>query len=586
MSRLLTILALTLLLPALGHALPRPGVWRPATGEVGRDAIAALTTGGDGALYAAGSGKLHRRDAEGRWQPLGLYAPGLRWDEGQYIEAVGPFPQVWLRKVSEDAMRSFEAVAGQVFESGHVSEDVARQILRNYVAEIDGPADSPYRVVRLLPAADGVWLATGAGLFRADAGGLRGPVGSFTGIRDLAIVQDTLWIATDRALWSLASDGIPVRRRIGGVETLATTAEGLAYLADETLWTWDVEGEPVRRSTPTGIPNAVTVQASTLWAATSLALYRYEANSWLLCPPIADAATRLVPLDDGVIFIGERQLYFMDPTCKIRLPQDRPWPGDMRMVDAAAAGDGVVWLATSQGLYHLVAHSQAAVDASRSAAFKRALSRLPSLDWMVRATLRYQGLDRASRSYGWRPALRGLLPTLTTSVTHQWTRYALRDADTRRLLAVEVVPPKPDWRITAMWDVSFDIFGSLFDVERSSAMPDQAAATQDEPLVDEVDVDLAETTPGFDTAADDAAFMLLAVERRQANMDRWALIKKLQQLYRERVRLMHHLWVELDPNGLHLKDALRLREIDAAFDALTGGEFGRLVRSTEGERLQ
>lgn len=583
------ILVLLALVPTWAAALPKPGLWRPVDGEVGAGPVAALTHGGDGALWAAGAGRLFRRpDAKAGWQPVGLYAPALRWDEGNAVDALGPFPPRWLDKVANDALRSLESVAGPGFESGEISEDVARQLLRAYTEELDPPADSPYRVVRMLPAVDGVWLATGAGLFRADKNGVRGPVGTFTGIRDLVEHKGSLWVATDRALWSLASDGLPVQRRVGAVDALAATDEALVFLADETVWTWNLDGEPVRRGTPTGVASTLAAQGDTAWVATALALYRWQGGAWRLCPPLPDGAVRFVPLADGLIFLGESRLYFVDATCTRYVRQQRPWPGDAQVLDAVGVDDGV-WLSTSEGVHRLVPPSHATADAARVGAFRRALRDLPSLDQLTRSAMRYQGLDRASRSFGWRPALSGALPTLAARYMNNWKR--IEDEDRGRLLQVEVERPRPEWRLMAEWEISFDVLGLLFDVERGFAQSNPAAADLPPDAVEEAAAESAisgdgtvatEGLPGLETVSSDAAFMLIAAERRQGERDRQKLIHQLGKLYRERMRIMFRLWVEVDPNETPLKDVFRLREIDAAFDALTGGEFSRLLAAARG----
>ncbi len=593
------LLVFTLLLSGLAQAGLRPGTWRPVSGDLGSAAVTAIAQGGDGARYAASGGWIYRQPTPSDpWRTVGPYGPQLRWDEGQHVEAVGPFPQAWLDQVSEDAFQALEAMAGNEVNEDSLTEDAARLLLRAYVEETDPDADSPYRIVALATASDGVWVVTGAGVLRASALGVRGPVGTLKGARAAVVSGGDLWVALADRLVKIGADGVPQAHRIGAIEALAADDAGLVFVADGTVWTWAGQGEPQRQPTPTGRPQAVAAHGAVRWAATPMALYRWAGSEWRLCPPTATTPRKLVAGPHGLVVVGEARVLFVDPECRQLARQDPPWPGGMALLDALVVGDDV-WLATAAGLQRLVDASVSAADAARVGGFQRALRALPTLEEVSAAALRYQQLDARSRGFGWRPILRGLLPDVTVNYVSHPFRIETRDAFTRDLLLVDVQQTNPQWIVLAEWTLRFDLLGMMFEVERASSLGelDTGAADADaeaQALVAQTDLDATDGLDGtgavddgdvfVDTGLSDdtaaavdtgVAFALLAVERRQAERDRQRLLSDISKLYRERLRVMFRLWVQLEPDGLHLPEVMRLREVDARLDALTGGVFTR-----------
>ncbi|MCB9523336.1 MAG: hypothetical protein H6702_08115 [Myxococcales bacterium] len=597
------IFLLTLFLFA-GVALagPRAGSWRPVAGDLGLAAVAAVARGGDGLLYAASGGWVYRLTPEGRWRTVGPYAPALRWDEGQSIEAVGPFPQAWLDRESDKAFAAIEAMAANEADGDTLTEDAARLLLQAYIDEPDPARDSPYRVVAMAPASDGVWVVTGAGVLRAGSLGVRGPVGHVQEATAAVATTQALWVATPDRMVRIGADGMPQEHRIGQVEGLAADAQGLVFVADGTVWVWPEGGEPVRQGPPTGRPSNVAAHGAVRWAATALALYRWDGREWVLCPPTGIEPRRMVAGAHGLVILGENRLLFVDSQCQAMERQQPPWPGGMALMDVHAEGDDV-WLATSTGLSELVDASVTAADAGRVAAFKRAVRRLPTLEEVSAAAVRYQRLDASARSFGWRPIMRGLLPDVRLMYEVSPFRIETYDALSDQLLTVEVNPIRPRWLAMAEWTVRFDLLGALFDVQRASSLGelDPGATADDDPapdpdaeatpdtedgLVTPEDVFVDDTLGDSDAeevadAASSVAAALLAVERRQAERDRQKLLTEVARLYRERLRTMYRLWVQLEPDGTHLADVMRLRETDARLDALTGGGFTRYAPTTE-----
>ena len=156
------------------------GLWAPVDGEVGRRGISHLSIGGEGALYAIGSGNIWRYGSnksveprnknieaveEKTWQSYGRYAPTLSWDESVGIDASGPFSAILLSEVERLVSESIEAALEGQGDEDWISEDAAFSIIEAFEAESSPAIDSPYRVNAVFPQGEGVWVATGAGLW-------------------------------------------------------------------------------------------------------------------------------------------------------------------------------------------------------------------------------------------------------------------------------------------------------------------------------------------------------------------------------------------------------------------------------------
>lgn len=627
MRRLIPCLLGLLLLPLFvgaAFAWQPEGAWRAARGDAGERVVAAAVTGGDGAIYAVGAGLVERRVPGGHFEPAGRYAPDLRWDEDQGIDAIGPFEPDFLNRVADEAFRAIEASGAQELSGDSTSEDVAGLLLRTYMEEPEPGSDSPYRVVALVPAEGGAWLATGAGLFRLTAEGVGGPIGPQLTINDLAHARGVLWLATTDGLYTVGGDARFVRRLAGPISRVAAFTGAVTYLADGELWRWADGGEPVRVAPPTGRAEQIAADAKGLWVSTSMALYRQEGGEWRLCPAIADTLSALTPAaDGGLLATGERGVYVVDADCTKVARIDPPWPGGAQLFGVTEQGDEL-WLATADGLHTLAPRDHNSADSARVDAFRRAVRELPSLDALTRSALEYNKLDRAATAYGFRPVLRGLLPDLRITYRTAGRRAVAQPTVFGGDPQATINPWRPQWTVMLTWTIRFDILTTVFNVERDSSV----AAVQGGDFGDEdtgqvddgdptdvstnlasasADADYAATefddsgtsatfnsadydpygsgadsfggtsTPGIDTVTDDRAFALLAVERRQAQRDRMLLSDRLARLYRERVQLMFKLWVELPIDGLYLAEVMRIDEIDADFNAATGGAFSRAL---------
>lgn len=632
---LLSLLSLCSLCGLLSAAWAWPveaGSWRAAEGLVGERTAQAVAVGGDGQLYVAGAGQVYRSaPGEAAFQWVGRYAPELRWDEDQGIEASGPFPQAFLDAVAEEAQRALEGDGAQELSAESVTEDVVQSLLRGYIEEPEPEAHSPFRVLALVPSDRGAWLATAAGLFRIDAQGVQGPLGPAVEARDLAWTAQTLWVATAQGLFSHDASGAWLRRWHQPVTQVAAGPQGLFFISEGALWRWaQGEAQPQRLPDPPSAQGQqLAADAQGLWLASTLALYRYTAAGWRLCPALPDTLVSLQTAQDGrLLAVGERALYVSDAQCGGFQRMEAPWPGAVQLSQMVEQGEDL-WLASGAGLHRRVAQDQRSFDAGRVDAYRRAVRALPSLDTVVREALAYNRLDQAAMSYGYRPVLRWLLPDLT----FRYESFGRRMEANPTILGGDPVWTidswRPHWVVMLDWTIRFDIFTALFDVEREGSVQalqqgdDDLFAADDQPEAgaQEAQLEAQEESiaglegaddlnligedpsiePGFDavdydpfgddlgfsldddfdadlgTISDDRAFSMLAVERRQAARDRQLLMERLSALYRERLQLMFKLWVELPIEGRYLAEVLRLDEIDAALDAATGGAFTRTL---------
>ena len=122
--------------------------------------------------------------------------------------------------------------------------------------------------------------------------------------------------------------------------------------------------------------------------------------------------------------------------------------------------------------------------------------------------------------------------------------------------------------------------GSLIDPERTSAYSEtqsQLEALSGDPLSTselETEVGVFEewTEDTFTSQAQRLALTTLALERRQKHRDRHQLRTYVSRLHRERVNLTYRRWLSADSvtSIQSQKRVLRLQEIDALLDAVTG----------------
>ena len=114
----------------MAQTLPRPqGLWVPLEGAVGQRALSHVTQGGDGYLYAIGSGTIWRNrnpnneSVLSSWTQIGRYAPTLSWDESIGVNASGPFRESLLSDVERQVGESIEAALEGQGDEDWISED-------------------------------------------------------------------------------------------------------------------------------------------------------------------------------------------------------------------------------------------------------------------------------------------------------------------------------------------------------------------------------------------------------------------------------------------------------------------------------
>ena len=574
-------------------APPAPGgSWLPTGGAGGHSPVFAMASGGDGALYAAGGGVVFRIVPGERWQVLGPYAPALHWTQGEdSIEATGAFPDAFIDAVERDATAAVEGAAGHELDDEQAfDEDFVAQLLGDYVEEADARTDSAYYVAGMVSSTRGVWLGTGGGLFWADPKGVVGPIGGVTGVRALTATTDGLVVATADALLRVDATGTPRPWRRTTIEQLTTFGGRIAFVADGVLWRDEGGPSPLRLAPPTGYPRLVVGGGAALWVTTGLALYRYRAGEWKLCPSVPETASRLFVDNDQVVVVTDQALYSTDGACEafVRLPV--PWPGGMRFTDARWFG-GRLWAASTEGIFEWSdagpkAHARLQVDG-----FRRALQRMPPFDELTAAAMRYQRIDPESADFGILPSLRMLLPDVRAVAWTQPQRVEQTPTTEVGSERLTTVPTDLQYQVMATWTLRFDGLAALFDpvdTDEETMVLDEVDNTEvgveydGESLYDEsgdqVDVVFVDLDTEEEIDAASYAYERAARERRLVQRDRRQLIDRMRRLYRERMRVLYRLWIEDEGDEAALKAIVRLDEIDALLDAYTGGGFGRRMK--------
>lgn len=569
----------------------RQGAWLPTMGSAGEQQVQSIARGGDGAIYAAGSGKVHRLELGGRWQLVGRYAPKLQWDGDQNIEATGPFPARMLVQVALDAESAIEATD---IELGAENEDLIESILIDYVEELDADPDSPFSVAGMTAGEDGVWLGTGSGLFYAQKNRVTGPVGRLRGIRHMLGDSTGLTVATGHGVFVVSPTGRSRRWRNDRVKGLAHAAGRRHWIADAALWQ-ETDGAPVRLRPPTGEARLITGHGEDLFVATQMAIYRYTEGAWSLCGRIPEGVQILRAVAGFVFGLTDETLYVADRRCERFERVTSPWPGGMRFTDVTWAG-GAVWAASTEGVFLLGPPDPTAQTALDVAGFQRQARRVPRLGKIIDHAFAAGALDRETLRFGNRPLLRHLAPFVGVRVWSDARRYESDPTLVRGNGTLDTRPLADNfrYRVTLEWRIPLDILVALVDVDRvvvgevgDSAL--DAALNQAEDSFESTDG--TESFDRFD-AASEASFDVTAVAsqlasksailRRQTEQDRNRTFRTIKRLYRERMRLLFTLWVNHSTGKLAENDVyrsvLRLDEIDALLDVKTGGAYSRLMQ--------
>ncbi len=581
---------LSLLAVLLGA--PTPGVWLPTRGPAGVRAVVSIAEGGDGALYALGSGTVFRMGPKAAgWRAIGSYVPTLRWD-GEAVEAEHP-NRALARRTVEEIEEALEATLGDDLGEEGLSPDLVADVIRNYVEETETRVGSVYHVAGLARATRGVWIGTGAGLFWADAKGVRGPVGRLDRISGLAATPQGLVVSTNKRVYRVAPDGHATPWTKTRVSSLTGHAGGVAYLEGATLWL--AKDTPVPALPPTGRPRLLAGDANRLWVATGLAIYRYDTTStpqspagarWHLCAALPEAPTRLVTLGTGVAAVTDEAIFMADQDCARYTRQEVPWPGGMRFTDVVWVRNAV-YVASSEGVFRLGPPDKVARDEVLVRGFRRAVSELPSYTAVVRDTFAYNQLEPEIANPGMRPLLRQLLPEVRIGARTWPSRTEAAPTLIRGNEVLITEPPKLEFAAQAQWSISFDSLAALVglgeeggDVELDEDTVEFTNPTDD--FAGELDVEVVDVSTDDPEAGATQVFAKALSEARHQQRARASIQNKLRQLYRERLRLMFRLWMAAIEQTQVLDTVLRLQETDAMLDAYTGGTFTRRQGTNQG----
>lgn len=585
-----------------------PGTWIPTEGPAAERPIQGIALGGDGAIYAASQGRMFRLAPGEAWKANGGYTPTVGYDPDEGIQVEGDFDAAFLeaaRVELNQALIPHIGVDDDVLISGN--EDVidqAHAVFEAYTAEPDPVEDSIYAVHRVAWAKDGVWIATGGGLFKSTQAGTIGPITGEAPVLDVMESKtEVLIIGPSGVRQVVDRKAVPWRQFIA--KTLSRVDGRVAFIAEGTSWWDDGQVGPRRIAPPTGTPRQIASGGTLLFVATDLAVYRREGESWTLCPRLPETPQRLISTDQVLLAVGEQQIYAADLNCTQWIRHPVPWLTEMRFTDAAISDAGV-WGATSDGVFLLAPRDHDLMTATAVEGFQRELARLPSWPEAYAAAQEALAVDAATNSYGSRPLFRLLLPSVEVLFA-TWPGRVEEDptflGGTPRVTTL----PRDYFAVWAVWDIDFRSVAQLFvgagadtnvgddqdelDVELAGRddvveADDQSDFTAEEALAGEASSGLA----GFTVLDDDldlpaepvdegfSSQDFIANERARLRRERQSLYVSLRRLYRERLRLMHRLYLtqkDVDP-----VDLLRLQELDARIDAYTGGAWMRALGRT------
>ncbi len=586
------------------------GVWLPMTGSAGERAVQSLAPGPDGLLWAAGGGQAHRLEAGRPWRHAGRYAPEIDWDGGQRISVRGALPGEMLRRVIDDIREAIESAGGVDAEEGTVGGEAFDEFIAAFVEEAEQAADSPYRVHATVAGNKLVWIGTGAGLFRATARGVQGPLAGVPGpVVSLASGDLGVYAATPKGLFRFDPTGAVRPIVQADVRAVAVPrGDEVVYVADGHLWRWtEVDGTRALQTPPLE-PRLLAARAGRLYVAGDAGVYRVaDDGTWTACDALPEPAAKLVADDEGLAAVTEDALHLASPECRGWSALPVPWPGGMRLLDAARAG-GSWFMSSSIGVFVLTPAVAEAEEALAVTGFQRALAQMPTFDEVVQLALEASGLDPKAAVVGARASLSHLLPRLTAELTYDARRVEnipTLGASGQSLVLEE---PRANFAVVALWSVPLDsvtrsfsgLLGdleggdqadlttteradddSLDDATGPDADPDADLRADEAATEDVVDGDVAEApeTPDGDPTDADTTKSALSEQRLRAK-ERVSLLRRLQRLYRQRQGTLYRLWTSAptDLRGRVLL-LLELEELDANLDAHTGGAYGqRLAR--------
>ncbi len=596
------------------------GLWAPVDGEVGRRGISHLSIGGEGALYAIGSGNIWRYGSnksveprnknieaveEKTWQSYGRYAPTLSWDESVGIDASGPFSAILLSEVERLVSESIEAALEGQGDEDWISEDAAFSIIEAFEAESSPAIDSPYRVNAVFPQGEGVWVATGAGLWATHHSKVAVPLPeSPTPAMSVIQLGDELWVSTDQELFqsqqylkyaedsesgSVSDSPLVWRSRLSLNNALMFhyRGEGFAFASGELVGlTPRAEQTPpiIPAGTYALTPSSQFESSESLWAITPEGVWftrsaPNETFSWTRCISLDQPVTHLKVNDTGALLVSPERLVFISPDCQRVKVFSPPLSEGVIFMDAEWWGNRL-YGATSGGLFVWEDESDLSISKAGVRYLKRDLALFPRFYIVFQAALIEQGLDPRRGGYGARPVLSALLPQVTLRYTTRPSRDDQRPTFSTGSRQLTLLQPRPEYSMFFEWRISLDFLSALVDPELGSAYFE--AQNQIETLITDpsASVDMESEVGLFDDWSDDTftsqaqrlAMTTLALERRQKHRDRAQLRAKVARLHRERIKMTYKQWLkgESFTDSQRAINRLRLREIDARLDAMTG----------------
>lgn len=591
----------------------RQGIWVPIEGDIGQRVISHVIQGGDDKLFAIGSGIVWRLNAQNEdtpdteWVKLGRYAPSLSWDESIGVNASGPFQPSLLAEVERQVGESIEASLDAQGDEDWISEDSALSLIEAFEEEISPAVDSPYRVNAVFPQQQGIWLATGAGLWVTQQD---------LGVHPLSnSPKPTISVTQlDHELWVSTGDQIKRTAQYLDYVTNATSGDqpeqDLKWLTHSNSSTMTilnymgigyvfVDGQLIelggthKKATHT-LPKGthfVSVNADSnqpnqtkLWALTHEGVWftdpkSNESFTWQRCVPIYAPMTHLKVNDQGLFLISDEVILSISSDCQRVTAYDTPLGEGVIFTDASW-WEGKIYAATSGGLFFW--EEEASLNISRVALkyLKRDLEIFPKFFDVYKTALREQNLEPSMNGYGMRPVLSALMPQLTMRYTTRPSRGDTVPTFFVGSRQLTLLQPTPEYSLFLEWRLSLDFLTALVDPERGSIYfeaQNQIETLIEDPLASgdlESEVGLFEdwTNDTFTSQAQRLAMTTLALERRQKHRDRAQLRSRVARLHRERVKLTYQRWLRSDvENSLKQSESLlRLQELDAHLDAITG----------------
>ena len=557
----------------------------------GVDQFVRLAVDEEGTLYGFGEGKLLRREGE-RWRLLGAYAPTLNWDEAEGISAEGPFPGAILDAVSREATLALASEL-EAMEGDAPPEEVAELILEAFLEESSPQPTSPFAIMTARPGrgaeAPRLWLSTGSGLFTLDredrlrfhstrAAGLSpfGSVGRLFGGGRGARGGLSGTLNAGRVLVTQAPE-----------KQIPIPSMGGRFLLQGERLQWEESAAAPRSLQLPGSPTFVEQgEEDQLWLVIDKQIYLAERDTLHPRCEMLSASPQGFRWSGGrLLSWNARRLWvhqIIGERCEqitLLAPQ-----GSGRIHDLAFTAEGL-WVSTSGGLFRWTRASRGNRSAARLIRAERALAAQISFPILYRATLRAQGLDRASRGYGLRPIISMFLPELQLRAATRPLRSDRRPTLFGGNQQLQLRQPLPEVTLFARWTISFDALAGLFGIEGARQEEGEQLEAQlqtlgmsqgDEGLLNFGDFDTLGADETLAIRSQRISQTLLALERRQATRERRRLHKLLFRLHREQSRLLWRRWMSSPRSPQRLvRWLLRLQEIDAIFLAYHGSELPR-----------